>query len=198
MTPADPLSVAVVVATVLEEIGIRYVIGGSVASSLIGEPRSTLDLDIMIDIDVLRVRQLAGRLRDNFYIDEESAVGAVHSGSSFNAIHLSSSLKVDFFPAEREAFAREQLERRRPVLLDPPGVTLYFYAAEDLIVRKLMWFRAGGAVSDRQWRDVLGMLKAGEPALDFDLLRTAAAKVNAGDLLERVLREAGRPDHASI
>jgi len=100
MTPADPVAVAVIVA---------------VASSLMGEPRSTLDLDLMIDCDAQSVRKLVARLKSEFYVDESEALRAVADESTFNAIHLSSSLKVDFFIAERAAFARHQLERGREV-----------------------------------------------------------------------------------
>jgi len=143
------------VAAILEELGIRYVIGGSVASSLMGEPRSTLDLDVMIVCDADSVRNLVGRLQEAFYVDESDALRAVADQSAFNAIHLPSSLKVDFFLAERAPFAAHQIERRRAI--DVGGVRLYFYAPEDLIVRKLMWFRLGAETSERQWRDVLGI-----------------------------------------
>ena len=189
MTPANPLAVAAIVAKILDDLGIRYVIGGSVASSLIGEPRSTLDLDLMIEADAGSVRSLVARMSGEFYIDEDDAVLAAVDRTSFNAIHLGSSLKVDFFVAEAEAFASRQLERRRRVRIEPDGVDLFFYAPEDVIVRKLMWFRAGGEVSERQWRDVLGVLKACAD-LDVNLLRESANEAGVEELLDRAMRTA--------
>jgi hypothetical protein len=190
MTGADPLSLAGLVAGILEELGIRYVVGGSVASSILGEPRSTLDIDIMIEVDQESVQLLVKRLQDDFYADDEAAAEAVHYGFAFNAVHYATSTRIDFFPAENATFAREQLDRRRAIVVDPPGVTIFVYAAEDLIVRKLMWFRLGNEVSSRQWRDVLGLLK-GAKGLDHDLLRRAADEVNVTDLLQRALADSG-------
>lgn len=135
MTPLDTLAVAGIVARVLERLGITYVIGGSVAASLFGEPRSTLDLDIMIDCDATAARELAKLLSDFCYVDVENAVAAAARGGSFNAIHLETSMKIDFFFAEKKSYARDAIAHRRPVNIG--GSTLYFYAAEDLIVRKL-------------------------------------------------------------
>ena len=157
MTPIDPLGVATRIAAILEKLHIRYVIGGSVASSVLGEPRSTLDLDVMIDASQDQVRDLARLLSRDFYIDAEDAVEAARNGVSFNAIDLGSSMKVDFFPAED--LGREQLTRRQAIVARPELPALFFYSAEDLVVRKLLWFRAGGESSSRQWRDVVSILK---------------------------------------
>ncbi len=189
MTPGEPISLAVLVTAILEDLGIRYVIGGSVASSLIGEPRSTLDLDVMIEIDEPQLRSLLKRLGPDFYVDEESVFDALRSRSSFSAIQYATSMKVDFFLAEDAPFARRQMDRRRAVHVDP-GRTMYFYTPEDLIVRKLLWFRAGGEVSDRQWRDVLGILKALRSGIDLKYLRDAAEEVEVADLLRRALSNA--------
>jgi hypothetical protein len=187
VTPIDPLAIAALVASVLEEQGIRYVIGGSVASSLIGEPRTTLDLDVMIDAGEDEVRRLAAALEGRFYIDADDAVESVRRMSSFNAIHLDSSMKVDFFPAE--PLGREQIERRQRIVVRPELPALYFYSAEDLIIRKLLWFRAGGEASDRQWRDVVSIMKSSR--LDFERLFESARGEGLRELLLRAARDSG-------
>ncbi len=184
MTPADPSPLAAAVAAILESEGIPYVIGGSVAASIYGEPRSTLDVDVMIDAGEEPVRRLVHRLEQEFHVDQESAVDAVKRRGTFNAIHLASSMKVDFFIAEDDR-AREQIKRRR--LVDVGGRRLFFYAPEDIVIRKLAWFRMGGEVSDRQWRDILGILRL--TPVDREYLQRASVAYGVADLLDRAWLE---------
>ena len=186
MTPLDPLSVAAHLAAILDRLNIRYVIGGSVASSIVGEPRSTLDLDVMIDASREDVGRLACALAGDFYIDEADAVESVERSSSFNAIHLGSSLKVDFFPAEE--LGRQQIARRKAMVVRDGLPALYFYSAEDLIIRKLLWFRKGGESSERQWRDIVSILK--NSPVDAEQLRGSARAQDLEELLSRAMRDA--------
>ena len=188
MTPTDPLAVAAVVGQLLERAGLCYAIGGSVAASLIGEPRSTLDLDIMIDHDIEKTAVLTHELSEGFYVDHESAMTAARERGTFNAIHLGSSLKIDFFVAEDSSLAREALAHRRRIE-SPGSPALYFYALEDLVARKLLWFHLGGEVSERQWRDVLGMLRLNADSVDRVRLRALAVGAGVGHLLDKAIRQ---------
>jgi hypothetical protein len=187
MTPADPYALAELVAGILEKIGVRYVIGGSVAASLYGEPRSTLDLDVMIEADAGAVRNLVRELLPHFYVEEEDAVEAVRSEGSFNAIHLTTAMKVDFFIAEAGAGTRGQMNRRRAI--DAGGRSLWFYSPEDILVRKLLWYRMGGEQSERQWRDILGILRVTGSAIDRETLLSAARDFGVEELLERAWKD---------
>lgn len=176
----------------LDELGIAYVLGGSLASSLVGEPRATADIDLAIRIDLDQASALVRALSDDFYISEEAVKDAVRRGTSFNAVHLESVTKVDLFVLGDDVLDRRQLERRVRVLVteDPPQ-QLWIGSAEDQILRKLAWYRAGGQVSDRQWRDVIGILAVQSGRLDLEELRTAAEELGLSDLVERAITEAG-------
>jgi hypothetical protein len=125
-------------------------------------------------------------------VDEARVRAAVDARRSFNLIHLATSFKVDVFATKRRPFEREALRRARPEPLeDTPGARRFLMAsAEDTLLAKLEWFRAGGEVSDRQWADVVGVLKSRGPQIDQDYLRRWAATLSVSDLFERALREA--------
>lgn len=189
--PPDPIAVALQVASILERLDIPYFAGGSVASSFHGELRSTNDVDLIADLQDAHVRPLLAALRDEYYVSEEAMREALRSGSSFNAIHLPTALKVDLFVAGRDPFNAERLKHRQrmQVRTDPPG-ELFVDTAEHTVLRKLEWYRRGGEVSERQWRDVLGVLRVRGDSLDQGRLDTWAPRLGVADLLARARREA--------
>jgi hypothetical protein len=111
----DPLKVAGLVGALLDSLGIAYSIGGSLAGSFAGEPRATLDIDMVIDLDSARVTQLARVLKGEFYINEDALRRAVEERSWTNAIHEATSIKVDFFIAGGTPLDADLLRRRIPV-----------------------------------------------------------------------------------
>jgi hypothetical protein len=175
----------------LEELGIPYHIGGSVASSLYGLPRLTIDVDIVADLRQGHVRLLIDQLQTDYYIDEDMIRDAIKRRSSFNVIHLDTLLKVDVYIPKFRSFDQEELRRaQQEVLLE--GTRPFNVASpEGTILNKLEWYRMGGEVSDRQWNDILGVLKVQGTHLDMDYLQKWSANLKVTNLLERALVDAG-------
>lgn len=176
----------------LEALKIAYEIGGSVASSACGVPRTTLDVDIVADLREEHVKPLVALLGVLYYVDEVAVGEAVGRKSSFNLIHLATMLKVDVFVLKSRAYDQKAFMRKqRYDLGEPPeAVSFYFAAPEDVVLNKLEWFRLGRELSERQWADVQGVLKVQMAMLDYDYLRYWAERLGVADLLNRALEEA--------
>jgi len=188
----EPIAVTLLVIDALDALDVPYLIGGSLASAVHGVLRATMDTDLVADLRLEDAEPLARALGGAFYVDAESIREAVLHESSFNVIHLETTFKVDVFIVKKRPFHRSQMERRiAQVIATDPERTAYVATAEDTILAKLEWYRMGGGVSERQWRDVLGVMKVQADRLDLAYLRQWAAQLNVSDLLERALTEAG-------
>jgi hypothetical protein len=188
---SEATRLTLLVTQTLEQNGIPYAVGGSFASSLHGVMRSTLDVDIVADMKLEHIPLLIAALSKEFYADDEMMRGAIEHSSSFNLIHYETAFKVDIFIRKSRAFDEMQLQRRTTsVITTDPEESIYVTSPEDTILAKLEWYRMGGEVSDRQWRDILGILKTRAGELDLDYLHEWAIELKVNDLLERVLKEA--------
>jgi hypothetical protein len=188
---AEPIAVTMIVAEALESLGAPYAIGGSLASAVHGVMRATMDADLVADLNLEHAEPFAQALGDAFYTDAEMIRNAVRQHSSFNVIHLETMFKVDVFVAKPRAFDRSQLARRRLRLLsEDPECHAYVTSAEDIVLSKLEWYRMGGEISDRQWRDVLGVLKVQGERLDRAYMYRMSTELEVSDLLEQALEEA--------
>lgn len=191
--PSGPIALALRVAALLDGLGIPYVLGGSVASSLVGEPRATMDVDLAVQLGTAQAEELVSVLgaEAEWYVSRDAVLDAVRRRSSTNLIHLATMQKVDLFVLGGGLLDRRQLARRRRVVVDARrGDELWVGSAEDQILRKLWWYRLGGERSDRQWRDVVAMLTVQAGRLDDADLTSAAVEVALADLLERARRDA--------
>jgi hypothetical protein len=186
----DHFEVAARVIAALEGVGATYVIGGSLASAFAGEPRSTIDVDFVVALDPQQVTPLLSALAPEFYVPEAALRRAVETRGSANLIHQDSQIKVDIYVAGGTPLDAQQLARRRPI--EPrPGLIIYVYTPEDILLQKLRWYRKGGEVSDRQWRDILGIIRTQGEALDRTYLEANAHALDVESLLDRALDEAG-------
>lgn len=192
MANDEGLEALLEVTKVLDTLGVEYLIAGSLASSFHGIPRSTLDADLVADLKPAHVRPLIDALQSKFYLDERRIRDAVSRRSSFNVIFLRTMFKVDVFVLKEDPLSQEEMSRRQRVVLDEEAATTIEIAtAEDTVLQKLIWFRAGGGVSGRQWEDLLGVLKVRRNELDLAYLKQWATQLQLEELLFQALEEAG-------
>lgn len=188
---AEPVAVLLLVVEALEALGIPYFLAGSMASAVHGVYRATADADIVADMRADDVGPLVELLGPNFYIDADAIREAIAARRSFNAIHFETMFKVDIYILKGRPFDHAQLARRAAEVVDSAHErTAYVASAEDTVLAKLEWYRLGGGVSDRQWSDIVGVLRVQGQALDRAYLRAWATELGLMDMLQRALAEA--------
>lgn len=175
--------------TRLEEAGIPYALGGSVASMVYGEPRATLGIDVVVTLDPTAVdRLIASFPPPDFYLSPERVSEAAGEGGTFNAIHPESGLKIDFFVVSDPIEQSQITHRLRRTVF--PGLSGWFSPPEELIVKKLEYFRNGG--SPKHLRDIRSMLEISPDAIDRARLRTLVGEARLEDAWDEV--ESGSGD----
>jgi hypothetical protein len=181
------------VINIFEKLSIPYYIGGSIASSIYGMARATMDVDIVADIDTRHIPALKQHLENDYYIDEDMIKEAILNKSSFNLIHLETVLKIDVFIYKDDPYQRNAIQRKLKDTLeeDNSDTTFYFSSPEDIIINKLIWYKMGGEVSDRQWLDVIGVIKVQGESLDKSYLKDWSQKLQILELLNKAFNESG-------
>ena len=172
----------------LESLAIEYMIVGSHASIYYGEPRFTQDVDVVIGLTSPTLRAFLERFPPaEFYVSESTAREAVAHRGQFNIIHGASGVKIDVFIGKDTEYDRLRFGRRQRLPL-VPGHEAYFGRPEDVILYKLLYFRAGG--SDRHLRDIAGILAVSGRDVDVEYVSLWAHRLGVVDLWDTVRRRA--------
>ena len=189
-TVADALDVALLVAAALESVGAEYFVDGSVASSLQGEPRATNDIDFVVSLLPRRVGALVGALGSDFEVDQEMLRDALGQGSSANFFYLPFVTKIDVCGLGAEPFDEAEFARRKRIRVKRTGEELFLKSPEDTVLRKLLWYRDGGSVSEKQWRDLVEVLRISGGQMAPGYLDGWATRLGISSLLARARDEA--------
>lgn len=182
-----PLDHVAALGNAFDDLGVPWVLGGSLASSLLGEPRSTNDVDIAVRVAPAGVEPLVARVDGDYLAPLEALTDAARRHDWFNLLHHRSSFKVDLFFLGDVDLDQLQIERRQ--LVEVPGLErpIWVTSPEDVLLRKLWWYQFGG-VSDRQWNDVLSVLRVQRARLDVETLRADADRNGLRALLDEAIR----------
>lgn len=190
--PGDDMQVLREVIGALHQLGISHALGGSMASSLYGEPRFTQDADLTVEPFAGREQALADLFNENYYASVPAMRQANQRRASFNIINTAVGFKCDLFVRKERPFEISAMSRRVEMQLpDRPEQPLYVLTAEDIILFKLEWYRLGGETSERQWLDARNVIKAQADSLDRAYLSRWATDLGIDDLLRELLSGAG-------
>lgn len=177
---------------VLVRLDIPYALGGSMASSLHGVPRSTQDSDITVAPFPDKVQEFVAAFGADYYLSEPAVQEAHRRRFSFNVINTLTGFKADVFIRPEGGFDEMALGRRIPARLpDLPDEAVFLFTAEDIVLHKLRWYRLGNETSEQQWEDVLGVLRTQEGKLEEAYLERWAQAIGVTDLLARARQESG-------
>jgi len=187
----DSIGVALVVTDMLERLSIAYAVEGSLANSEYGIARSTLEAHIIADMRPEHVAPFVAALSRDFYVDHHMIEDAIRREGTFTLVHYATKFNVDVVIPRQRPFDQMQLQRRTAsVISTNPPRQVSVTSAEDAILSKLERHRKGGATSQREWRDILGVMQLKAGILDLEYVRYWAAELGVTDLLDRALKEA--------
>jgi hypothetical protein len=188
MTASDLIAALAPVAAALDDLRVPYFLGGSLASSARGIARASLDADIVAALHAEHVDPLAARLAAAYYVPRDRLRPAVEARTSCNLIRLATMFKIDVFVSKGRPFDREAAARARPETIGDAADALQLpvASAEDIVLAKLEWFKPGGETSERQWWNIVGVLKVTADA-DVAYLHRWAASLGVMDLLKRAV-----------
>lgn len=193
MSNSNVISAMRPVINLLEELNIPYYIGGSIASSSLGISRATMDVDVITGLNIMHVERIVQLLDEEYYVDSEMIKDAIEHKSTFNIIHHSTSYKIDFFISKTTEYQQSIFERitKRKLVDKDDAIEVFICAPEDVILTKLIWYLERGGASEKQWNDILGVLKIQKNTVDINYLLYWAEKLSVKSELDKALNEAG-------
>lgn len=167
----------------LERCEIEYMLVGSMAGNYWGVPRSTHDIDFVIEYEAEQVARIVDAFNDDFFIQEISVESGLRPPHQFNALDNRSALKVDFFRVAGDEYEFERFRRRRRVkLFEQPA---WIAAPEDVLLHKLRWHLI--SPSDRQLTDARGIFLVSRDDLDREYMDHWAEQIGVTEILQSVL-----------
>ncbi len=182
----DSLELLLHAADVLTKLQVRYLITGSMATITYGEARFTNDIDIVADLQMSHVQSLSDAFPPpEFYVSELAVRDAIQRRFQFNVIHPASGLKIDFMVPSHNEFNQSRLSRGVAIDLDEEGRNAWFASPEDVILKKLQYYRDGG--SDKHLRDIRGVLLVQTDKIDHDYLTKWADVLGITEELKQVI-----------
>ncbi len=169
------------VSNILNELSIEYFITGGFAVSVWGRPRSTFDIDIVVNMVGVDIDELVANLREiseDSYVDEEMADRAVKNKGEFNFIDPETGVKVDFFVMGDSDWSKKQNERK--ILKNISGTDIYFISPEDLILNKLRWHKSSN--SEKHLGDAKSVMEISKERIDLNYLRLWVERLDISDV----------------
>ena len=185
------LEIVADVARRLNDLGLRYAIGGSLASSIWGQMRQTNDADIVLRLPQTSASDLVAAFTSPYLISASEVHEALSSQDSFRTVqilHMDEAFKIDVFLLGEDAYATSELDRARLVEV-LPGIAVRYYAPENIILAKLRWYVLGNRISDRQWNDIVQVLEIQRGSLDEVYLDDWATHFGVSELLGEARRQ---------
>lgn len=191
VTPQELSSFFATVIQTLERLQIPYMVAGGFAAIFYGEPRLTIDIDIVADLKVSHLRPLVAAFPfPDYYLSEEAMRDSLRRRFPFNIIQTATAAKVDLIPLPDDVFSRVAFSRRQRMVFNQAGAEAYFISAEDIVLAKLFAFEQTG--SDKHLRDVKGVLVTQWGQLNLELIRRTATQRNLLPQFEQLLEAARR------
>ena len=185
----EPIRAAEMVIRACDRLGIPYYVAGSLASSRYGYPRSTNDVDVILDLHPDQVDHFVSALGDGYYADAAMIRNSLRMGICSNLIHLETMIKIDLYDLKSMPFSQEAMQRRQVQRTDESQVPIAFATAEDVLLAKMLWYRQGGDRSDLQKRDLIGILRIQGETLDVGYIEAWVSRLELGDLWARLRQD---------